>query len=213
MNTNNTTKILVTAATKEVFSHIPGGTFLNTLIDEMQNGIYKEKLDTWKESVELRLLTLEEKTKKELSYNDIFSSVLLISGQMALKTSKEKSILLANAVANSATTNLPEERIIILLNCIEKYTLQHIRLLRFLHNPSEYNIQEKLYTSPMSIYQECYPNTDKFIDKIIINDLYNDGMINTNALYASITWQGCIEKHTTQLGNDMISFFGIEKMK
>ena len=211
MNINKTTKILVKATAKEAVANIPGGTFLVSLIDEMQNGIYREKLDSWKDEVEQRLQKLEEDIKDNLAKNNVFSSVLLISGQMALKTNKAKTVLLANAVANSATTQLSEERIIILLNCIEKYTLQHIRLLRFLQNPADYNPKELLMGSTMSLFYECFPNTDKNIDNIVVRDLYADGMINTDSLNVTITWQDCIAKKTTQLGDDMISFFGIEK--
>lgn len=211
MNIKNTTKSLVTATAKEVASHLIGGTFLVSLIEEMQNGIYKDKLECWKDGVEQRLDNLEDDVKKGLANNDIFSSVLLISGQMALKTNKDKSVLLANAVANAATTQLSEERIVILLNCIERYTLQHIRLLRFLHNPLDYNPSESLASSPMSVYHKCCPDTDKDLDRIIAGDLYADGMIDTDPLNTTMTWQGCIAKRTTQLGDEMISFFGIEK--
>ena len=66
-------------------------TFLVSLFEEMKNGIYKEKLDNWKDEVEQRLTCLEDDVKKGLANDEIFSSVLLISGQMALKTNKEKT--------------------------------------------------------------------------------------------------------------------------
>ena len=54
-------------------------------------------------------------------------------------------------------------------------------------------------------------DTDKYLDRIIAGDLYADGMIDTDSLNTTMTWQGCIAKRTTQLGDEMISFFGIEK--
>ena len=63
----------------------------------------------------------------------------------------------------------------------------------------------------MSIYHKLFLDTDRDVEQIIVRDLYNDGMINTDSLNTMMTWEGCIAKRTTSLGYDMISFFGIEK--
>ena len=160
---------------KGVVSTIPGASILVSAYEEMQSGIYKRRMDEWKAAVEERLSKLENDVVNGLPTNDIFATVLLISAQLALKTNKEKAKLLANAVSNSATTALSEERVIILLNSIEKYTIPHFRLLRFLQNPKEYNPKDSyLGGSPMTIYYDYYPNTDKSIDSIVIRDLYAD---------------------------------------
>ena len=139
--------------------------------------------------------------------------MLLVSARLALKTNKEKAKLLANAVSNSATTTLAEERIIIMLNSIEKYTIPHLRLLRFLQNPKEYNPKNSYSAgSTMTIYYDYYPNMDKSLDSIVIRDLYADGFIDTDVLNAIVSSSGMVDKHTTKLGDDMIEFFGIEKM-
>ena len=103
---------------KGVISTIPGASILVSAYEEMQFGIYKRRMDEWKEAVEERLCMLENDVINSLPNNDIFATVLLISAQLALKTNKEKAKLLANAVSNSATTALSEERVIILLNSI-----------------------------------------------------------------------------------------------
>ena len=41
---------------------------------------------------------------------------------------------------------------------------------------------------------------------------YADGFIDTDSLNAMVSSSGMVEKHTTSLGDDMIEFFGIEKM-
>lgn len=64
----------------------------------------------------------------------------------------------------------------------------------------------------MTIYYDYYPNTDKSLDRIVIRDLYADGFIDTDSLNAMVSSSGMVEKHTTSLGDDMIEFFGIEKM-
>ena len=168
---------------KGVISTIPAASILVSAYEEMQSGIYKRRMDEWKEAVEERLCKLENDVINSLPNNDIFATVLLISAQLALKTNKEKAKLLANAVSNSATTALSEERVIILLNSIEKYTIPHLRLLRFLQNPKEYNPKDSyMGGSTMTIYYDYYPNTDKSLDRIVIRDLYADGFIDTDSL-------------------------------
>ena len=198
---------------KGVISTIPGASILVSAYEEMQSGIYKRRMDEWKEAVEERLGKLENDVVNSLPNNDIFATVLLISAQLALKTNKVKAPLLANAVSNAATTTIAEERIVIMLNCFEKYTIQHLRLLRFLQNPKAYSPKGSyIGGSPMTIYNDYYPERDKSLDNIVIRDLYTDGFISTNSLSTTVTSTGMIEKCTTKLGDDMIDFFGIEKM-
>lgn len=199
---------------KGLAATIPGGSLLVSIVDEIQNGIFQDRFNEWKESVEERLGKLEDSIINQLPQNDIFATVLLISAQLALKTNKEKIKLLANAVANSATTKLPEERVVILLNCIEKYTIPHLMLLRFLQNPKEYNPSESIWMgAPITIYDDYYPKRDKSLDKVIIRDLYSDGLISTDSLNTTMTKDGMLAKKTTDLGDNLIEFFGIEQYK
>ena len=209
---NKKITLLCSGIVKGMFSAFPAGSFFVSLVNELQNGIFQNRINEWKDAVEEHLGEMEDSLINELSRNDLFATVLLISAQMALKTNQEKRKLLANAVANSATSKLSEERVIILLNCIEKYTLSHLRLLRFLKNPKEYNPRKNLSIgSPMTIYNEYYPNRDRSIDNIIIRDLYLDGLINSDSLNGSMTKDGMLAKRTTELGDDLIEFFNIKK--
>ena len=64
--------------------------------------------------------------------------------------------------------------------------------------------------SPITYYHKCFPENNSDLDRIINRDLYLDGMIDTESLSVTVTGNGCLEKRTTALGDDMISFFGIE---
>lgn len=197
---------------KGIASTIPGVSIIMSAVSEMRTGIFKQRLEDWQRLVDERLSKLENTVVNNLPQNEKFATVMLTSAQLSLKTDKIKSALLANAVANSATTNISEERIVILLNCIERYTLSHLRLLRFLQNPKEYNPREgMLMGSPMTIYNDYYPNRDKSLDSIIIKDLHDDGLIDSDSLNTTMSLNGCLSKRTTDLGDNMISFFGIEK--
>lgn len=202
---------IIKGTAKGVLSTIPGASVLVSIAEEVQGGILQERFDDWKESVELRLQMLTDMQLQQLPRNDIFATVLLLSAQYAIKTNKAKRVYLANAVESAASTELPEERVVILLNCIERYTIEHLRLLRFLYAPKDYHPNDDIYMgSPISIYDEYYPGRVKDLDGVIIRDLYNDGLINTNSLGGVMTVHGCLDKRTTRLGDDMIKFFGIE---
>ena len=197
---------------KGIASTIPGVSIVMSAINEMRTGIYRQRLEEWQRLVEERLSKLENTVVNNLPQNGTFATVMLTSAQLSLKTDKIKSTLLANAVANSATTDISEERIVILLNCIERYTLSHLRLLRFLQNPKEYNPKESMSMgSPMTIFNDYYPNRDRSLDNIVIKDLHADGLIDTDSLNSTMTRDGCLSKRTTDLGDNMITFFGIEK--
>lgn len=64
-------------------------------------------------------------------------------------------------------------------------------------------------TSTMQIYYDYNSNGSDDLDRIIVRDLYADGMITTDSLFGMTTVEGCLEKKTTSLGDNMINFFGI----
>ena len=186
---------------KGIASTIPGVSIIMSAVSEMRTGIFKQRLEDWQRLVDERLSKLENTVVNNLPQNGTFATVMLTSAQLSLKTDKIKSTLL-----------ISEERIVILLNCIERYTLSHLRLLRFLQNPKEYNPKESMSMgSPMTIFNDYYPNRDRSLDNIVIKDLHADGLIDTDSLNSTMTRDGCLSKRTTDLGDNMITFFGIEK--
>ncbi len=190
------------------------GSFFLTIVEELKSGEYRRRLDDFMNHVDSQLEAIKELQIQQMVDNQLFATVLYIAGQMALKTNDAKRKLLANAVVNSHNSNLSEERVIMLLNCIEKYTMSHLNLLHFLHNPKLYYQGDGFSMgSTMSIYDRINRNRDKSLDNIVIQDLHSDGFINvdSNSLNTTSTSAGMLEKRTTGLGDDMISFFGITK--
>jgi len=76
---------------------------------------------------------------QQLIDNQMFATVVYIAGQLAFKTNDTNIKLLAHAVVNTPSCNLSEDTVVILLNCIERYSVRHLCLLRFLQNPEENN--------------------------------------------------------------------------
>ena len=207
-------KDAVVGGVKGILATMPVGSVVMSIAQEVQNGILQRRFEDWKEKVDEKLGNLEEEIRHKLPDNEIFATVLLLSAQMAIKTNDEKRSYLANAVKNAATTNISEDRIVVPLNCIDKYTLTHLKLLRFLKSPGEYKDQKSYYmpASTMGIFKDCYPKEDNLILKVAITDMYSDRLINNNSLNTTQTIVGAFAPQTTDLGNDFIQFFGIDKI-
>lgn len=189
---------------------IPGSSPLITLFDELRTGTYQRRFDDFKDKVDEQLKMIKDVQLQQLKDNQLFATVLYIAGQLALKTSETKRLLLANAVVNAHSCTLSEDYVVILLNCFEKYTIKHLSLLLFLQNPKEFQRREYyMATSTIQIYYDYYSKDNEELDRIIVRDLYADGMITTESLFISETVNGCLEKKTTSLGDAMITFFGI----
>ena len=191
---------------------IPGSSPLISILDELRNGEFLRRFEDFQNKTDDRLRMLTDVQLQQLKDNQLFATVLYITGQLALKTNESKRLLLANAVANSASCTFSEDSVIIMLNCIEKYTLRHLQLLRFLQNPKEYEPRDYYgTTSTMQFYYDYYSRENEALDKVIVRDLYAEGRITTDSLYAMATVSGCLEKYTSSLGDAMIEFFGIDK--
>ena len=190
---------------------VPGSSPFIFILDELRSSEYQRRFDDFKEKVDEQLRMMKDVQLQQLKDNQMFATVMYIAGQLALKTNETKRQFLANAVVNTPSCTLSEDSMVIMLNCIEKYTLRHLRLLRFLQNPKEYKKKDYfMTTSTMQIYYNYYSNDNEALDRIVVKDLYADGMITTDSLFVSATVDGCFEKKTTPLGDAMIDFFGIK---
>lgn len=182
------------------------------LIDEMKSGIFKRRFNDFENRVNNDLQMIKDVQIQQLVDNQMFATVVYIAGQLAFKTNDTKRQLLAHAVVNTPSCKLSEDTVVILLNCIEKYSMRHLCLLRFLQNPKEYEPKDYyLSTSSMQRFYDYYSKREGELDRIIISDLHSDGMINTESLFVGESIDGSLEKKTTNLGDDMIAFFGIDK--
>lgn len=189
---------------------VPGSSPFIFILDELRSSEYQRRFDDFKEKVDEQLRMMKDVQLQQLKDNQMFATVMYIAGQLALKTNETKRQFLANAVVNTPSCTLSEDSMVIMLNCIEKYTLRHLRLLRFLQNPKEYKKKDYfMTTSTMQIYYDYYSKDNEALDRIIANDLEADGMITSGSLFGMATVDGCFEKKTTVLGDAMIDFFGI----
>lgn len=135
--------------------------------------------------------------------------MLIKSTELAMKTEKvEKLEYLANALLYTVEQNIDEDKLIMFMSYVEKYTVSHIKILNFFNNPKKFpnvNVENCIMGSPSQLLSQVYPEVSPLRDKCI-NDLYNDGLMNTQSINVSMTAQGMVAKRTTQLGDEFLSF-------
>lgn len=157
-----------------------------------------------------RLLELEAKGLKleDLQNNEQFISVVMHASQAVIRTHQEAKLkALRNAVINVAIGQAPDETLQhLLLNFVDSFTEQHLRILKLFQNPKpppnismgglstvlEHNIPE------LRQHRELYIQLWK--------DLYSRGLVNTEGLNATMSGNGLEAKRTTELGDSLLRF-------
>jgi len=140
----------------------------------------------------------------------LFATALIKATELAIKTSRiEKMEYLANAVVNSLKPNLDEEKLIIFLELLDKYTISHIKIIHFFHNPTQFegvSSSSYLMGSPSTVLFSVYPELKNELFNKIYTDLYTDGMVSTDNLNVTMTGSGMVAKRTTHLGDAFLNF-------
>lgn len=180
--------------------------------DAITTNVFKRRFELWKQLVDERLSQLEDHVREAANNDSCFATVLLRATQLAAETSTEKMEYLANAVRFVAENKISEDRIVIFLNCLQKYTSSHFLILGYFQNPAKYADQVKHLSfvagSIMTYFDKAYPSFDKSLQSIIIRDLFLDGFTNTDS-NGTVSANGMKEKRTTVLGDEFLHFCGI----
>ena len=185
----------------------PVSAAFNAFYDAFKNGILSERAEKWKKDVIERLEKLE--TEYDLLINnESFASALIRTSELAIKTeSNEKREMLANALINTYSNNVDEDKVIIFLNLIEKYTFLHIKIIKYLHDEF---MQEKFFNNEqqryMTVFTFHFRDTDSSYVKKAVYDLQNDYLIEKTADDANIQFGHLRFKQLTKLGNDFYDF-------
>lgn len=201
---------VVEGVAKSVLSTIPFVNYFVQVIDEVKGNVLQRRYEKWQEMVGQRLSELSQEILSKLGNSENFATILIKTTELAAKTNGKKMEYLANAVKFSAENDIDEDTLIIMLNCIEKYTLSHITLLKYLENPSSYsNGKSYLAGGLLTYFDDYYPNFDKKLQNIILKDLFRDGLTTTD-INGTMTSSGMNAKRTTELGDLFIILFGVE---
>ena len=212
MNKKELTENTIEIAGKTALSVIPvGGALITCVWDAVKGNAAQKRLNDWKEKVEERLSTLEL-SLEEIGNNEIFTSTIIKATDVAIKTMEvKKREYLANAVLNSVETSMEESEVMMYLDMMDRYTAWHLKILCYFQNPKAFpGVDENNYLmgSPLQPMYKVFPeleSNNSLVNKIVA-DLYNDGMLNTSSMNATMTGNGMVASRTTDLGNKFIGF-------
>lgn len=200
---------VVEVAGKTALSAIPiGGALVTAVYDIVKGNVLQKRQNKWKEMIEERLSKLEV-SLENLGENETFATMLIKTTELAMKTNKEEKLTyLADALEKSINYSVDEDKLIMFMSFVEKYTTAHIKILNFFNDPCKFDgIKDSDYYmgSPSTPLFKVYPEVAPLRDKCI-NDLYNDGLMNTQSINVTMTGQGMVAKRTTALGDEFLSF-------
>lgn len=195
---------------KTVVSTIPvGGAMITAVYDTVKNNCLAKRQQKWQELIEKRLANVE-KTLNELGENEIFVTTLIKATELAMKTADDNKLeYLASAVKNSVEINLSEEKLMVYVSLVEKYTVSHIKILDFYNDPIKFDIVRNttgMMGSATHFLFKVYPELDNSLFVKFYNDLYTDGLVNTESLNSMMTDSGMKAKRTTELGDGFLEF-------
>lgn len=176
----------------------------------------------WMENIAEALQKLLEQktiTIENLSQNETFINAILHASRSALMTNqKEKIRALRNAVINSALPiSLDEDTQQIFLNLVDTFTRWHLKILKFLKDPSDCGIALKMGQPyiPLSaltrVLEQKYPELTGRYDfySLILKDLSDRGLINMSAMdttHDMATMEGIASAQVTDFGAKFLSF-------
>lgn len=195
---------------KTALSVIPvGGALVTAVYDAVKGNCLSKRQEEWKRALEERLSAVEE-TLENIGNNELFTTALIKGTELAMRTARgEKLSYLANAVVNTIGQDLDEERLIVFLDLIDKYTVSHIKIINFFYDPTRFEgISSSSYMtgSPTTPLFSVYPELNNDLFNKIYKDLYIDGMVNTENLNCTMTSSGMVAKRTTKLGDQFLTF-------
>lgn len=201
---------VVEIVAKTAVSIIPvGGALATAVYDTVKGNALAKRQEKWKNALEERLSKTEE-TLESLGNNELFTTALVRATELAMKTAREEKMgYLANAVVSSIRHDLDEEKMVIFLELLEKYTISHIKIIYFFNDPTQFDgisANNYMMGSPSTVLFQVYPELNNYLFNKIYNDLYVDGMVSSAHLNTTMSGSGMVQKRTTELGDDFLQF-------
>lgn len=155
-------------------------------------------------------------TESDLQSNEKFFTTLVHASSAAIRNHEaEKLKALKNAVLNSALPRAPDATMQqLFLNLLDSCTSWHIALLRLFQGPEQWAISNNItfpgwsMGSLTTIIEFAYPQLQNqhAIYTLIWNELYRNGLVNTDGLGTTMTGSGMVAKRTTPIGEAFLKF-------
>jgi hypothetical protein len=184
----------------------------------------EERRQVWFQNVGERLQGLEKDKAgflKKLSKNDDFIDIVLHATRVALQTSQqEKREALKNAILNATDINYSFDISMqqMFINYIESFTIWHIKLLTLFDNPQNWAkknkavFQEEMIGGLSRVVETAFTDLRGHRDVYdsIWRDLFSRGLVNTDGLHTTMSYQGLMTKRTTPIGSEFIKYITYE---
>lgn len=219
---NENLKDVTIATIKGAVGIIPfAGTFLSEYIGLAQEKIADKRIKEWIEIIECKIDKLNCDAHK-LSHDELFFTALYIATNKVMNEYKrEKREYFANAIYNTVhITDISEEKKMVFLFLLEKYTLSSIKLLRLF---SENNYRENDYVERRGMMvTTTHPGQEKPIKYILeyikefegeadlvknlSTQLFYDGLIDEIKFDMPEYPEQSRRKRSTSLGDDFLKF-------
>ncbi|MFR9546208.1 MAG: hypothetical protein SNJ29_11615 [Rikenellaceae bacterium] len=197
-----------------ILEQVPGVNFFVSVVNKVKSASLQRRFESWQEMVNTRLSTLESEVFDALGDNDTFATALLKTTELAAQSNQKKMELLANFVRYTAENEISDDYLILFINNISKYTLTHIITLKYFQAPIKTPKSTNLLSSSaLAVFKEYYPNIDKTIIDIVVQDLQTDGLMVKSELNGMMSKESCFISRTSDMGDKFIESFGIDKIE
>lgn len=201
------TLIEIGAKTAAGFLPGPVSAAFNAIYDNVKSGVLNARAEKWKLDVISRLEKLEAEYDSVVN-NESFATALIKTSELAIKTeSDEKRQMLADALINTCSQGISEDKTLIFLQLIEKYTVLHIQIIRYLHDEylDEYFSHNQAPTF-MVLFRLKFNDVEDAYLKKTVKDLQNDYLVEEFRDDAKVEfWRHRFEL-LTQLGKDFYDY-------
>lgn len=152
----------------------------------------------------------------ELQKNETFLDTVLQATQAAVRTQSElKRTCLKNAIINAAMRSAPSAAMQhMFINFVNDFTDWHILLLELFHGPEQWaknhdtKFSEIMSGAAWHLVEQAYPEltSQKELANQIWRDLRSAGLVTTDSLGGTMTWNGILSKRTADLGDRFLAF-------
>lgn len=179
----------------------------DAIYDNVKESVLTKRAEKWKNDVVSRLEKLEMEYESLIN-SETFATTLIKASELAIKTeSDEKRTMLADALANTIEYNLDETKTLTFLSLIEKYTVLHIQIIRYLHDEykNEYFLNNRTPTF-MALFRIKFNEVDATYLKKAIKDLQNDYLVEEFKDDSQVEFFNTRFNLLTKLGNDFYDY-------
>ena len=206
--------------TRAALSGVPalGGALVETFNALIEPPMARRKTE-WMGQVTEAINELYEKgyvTEQDLQENEKFFTTLVHASNVAIKNhEQEKLDALRNAVLNSALPGAPDDTLQqLFLNLIDSCTSWHIALLKLFQDPEQW-ANENNHQFPSwsmggitAVIESAYPELrgQQDLYRLVWQELYRNGLFNTDGLGTTMTVNGMLSKRTTTIGDKFVAF-------